>query len=181
VHFLLLLLLLLLQSNQVSWKKLGPYNLKCRKVLQLQPYQATQLQQQQDGSSSEACAMDTSSTPTAASAAAANAAAAAVAAAAAAAGGPEAMQHDGPKQPPQQQQQQFSGLSVNIGNSSSSRPSSLHLHSSCFMGNSSSNNHTLGGAAVDGAAAVDYILKFETQMYKIRDDEYAIDVQVRQG
>jgi hypothetical protein len=47
------------------------------------------------------------------------------------------------------------------------------------MGNCSSSNHTLGAVAVDGAAAVDYILKFETQMYKIRDDEYAIDVQVR--
>jgi hypothetical protein len=152
-------------------------------VLQLQPYQAQQLlqQQQQDGSSSEACAMDTSSTPTAASAAAAaHAAAAAVAAAAAAAGGPEAMQHDGPKQP-QQQQQMMPGLSVSISNSSSNRPSSLHLHSSSFMGNCSSSNHTLGAVAVDGTSAVEYVLKFETQMYKIRDDEYAIDVQVRQG
>jgi hypothetical protein len=91
------------------------------------------------------------------------------------------MQHDSPKQQPlqQQQQQQMPGLSINTGNSSSNRPSSLHLHSSSFMGNSSSSsNHTLGIVTGDGAAAVEHILKFETQMYKIRDDEYAIDVQV---
>ncbi|WIA14302.1 hypothetical protein OEZ85_002836 [Tetradesmus obliquus] len=46
----------------------------------------------------------------------------------------------------------------------------------------SSSSHTLGGAAGDGAAAaVEHILKFEAQMYKIRDDEYAIDVQRLEG
>lgn len=30
-----------------------------------------------------------------------------------------------------------------------------------------------------GSQAVDYLLKFEFQMYKVRDDEYAMDMQVR--
>jgi hypothetical protein len=158
-----------LQVHEVFWKKLGPYNLKCRKIVCLQP----QLQPDNSGSTETAMAMETSSTPTAA-------------AAAAAAAGPEAMQHDGNdstattfKQ--QQQQQQQAGPT--------SHPGLLLNSITCSNSATGTSGHSLAvtgstGSSVQqqqqhgGGGAIEYVLKFETQMYKIRDDEYAIDVQV---
>jgi hypothetical protein len=49
-------------------------------------------------------------------------------------------------------------------------------------GNSSSKGLAAGistaSLAADGQT-VEYLIKFETQMYKMRDEEYSIDVQVR--
>jgi hypothetical protein len=232
-----LLLLLLLQVHQVCWKKLGPYNLKCRKVrphspvarrdldldthaiekdiclqqeshlsgllvrclsrplallmqpaliqwlsclqvVQLKPQKPLQQlepaqQQQQDGN--EPVAMDTC-TP-AASSSGAGAAEAAVAAAAVATGssddgGPDAMQQDTPR--PQ-------------GPGEAAAAAAAGHSGVVLMDASSSSSGARGGlysqlqqqlSAGGGQPVLEYTLKFETQMYKLRDDEYSFDIQV---
>lgn len=174
---------LFLQANQVTWKKLGPYNLKCRKVVHLRPLAAGSQQQQQQqpdqqqsqqqldsNSSNEPVAMDTSCTgcgETTASGAS-NAAAAAMDAQ----NGPEAMQHDSG---PQQQQQQQQGRDDASMSAQSTAHPGLVLHNINTGVSGSSGNHSTGAQA---GGYAEHVLKFETQMYKIRDDEYAIDVQV---
>jgi hypothetical protein len=146
-------------------------HLKPQKPLQQQQL-GQQQQQQQD--SNEPVAMETC-TPTGSSAgAAASAAAAAVAAAAAAAGsgssdggGPDAMQQDTPR--PQ-------------GPADTAAAAGQVSHSGVapMDASNSSGATAFGQQQQQGlAGGLEYVLKFETQMYKIREDEYSFDVQVR--
>lgn len=183
-----------LQSYQITWKKLGPYNLKCRKVITLKPqkplqHPERQLQQQQSLDGSEH--METCTPTAATAAAAASDAAAAVAAAAGSAsgstdgGGPDAMQQDTPR-PLGPGEAAAAGGAVGR----SSHPGVL-MGGMGDAGSSSGGKAGMGGGfgqqqqqqqqSVGGVPVLEYVLKFETQLYKIREEEYSFDIQRLDG
>jgi hypothetical protein len=168
--------LLLTQPALLLW-------LFCLQVIQLKPQKPLQQlepaqQQQQDGN--EPVAMDTC-TPTASSSGAA-AAEAAVAAAAAATGssdggGPDAMQQDTPR--PQGPSEAAAGAAAAAAGHSGVVPMDASSSSGARGGlyNQLQQQLSAGG----GQPVLEYTLKFETQMYKLRDDEYSFDIQVGRG
>jgi hypothetical protein len=154
-------------------------------VIQLKPQKPLQqlspLQQQQQlqlggggGGDGEAVAMDTC-TPTTSPgvAAAADAAAAAVAAAAGGSddgGGPDAMQQDTPRP------QGLSDTAAAAGCHSSDLGDGHAAPMDGISGSGARQQLSAGGTPV-----LEYTLKFETQMYRLRDDEYSFDIQVRRA
>ncbi|KAI8473376.1 MAG: kinase-like domain-containing protein [Monoraphidium minutum] len=152
-----------LQANGVSWKKAAPYNLKCRRVVTLHPTRlsrmsedggggARQQQQQQGGGG----------------------------------GGADEMQQDpshhpgGPGQEQQQHEQQqpapFGGKpSAPIALASPGHAAARAAAQAAVGGAPG------GGGGGGGGQAVEYLVKFECQLYKLRDEEYAVDVQRLEG
>lgn len=141
-------------------------------VIQLKPQKPLQqlqsAQQQQDGN--EAVAMDTC-TPTASSS---GAAAAPACTGSSDGGGPDAMQQDTPR--PQGPGEAAAAAAAG--------------HSGVVPMDASSSSGARGGlysqlqqqlSAGGGQPVLEYTLKFETQMYKLRDDEYSFDIQVGWG
>jgi hypothetical protein len=148
-------------------------------VIQLKPQKPLQEQLQSQHSGEEPVAMDTCTPTASAAGAAADAAQAAVAAAAAGSssdggGGPDAMQQDTPR--PQ-------------GPSEAAAAAGLVPASALGGLMDGSNSGVRGGLGaafgaqqqqqLGGGGGLQYTLKFETQMYKIREDEYSVDIQVR--
>jgi len=126
--------------HSIQWKKLGPYNLKCRKVVSVKPSHLNRMSE--DGIAPDVFLIRAGHGNGASSSGGS---------------GQDDMQQDG---------KPIIGVpGAPAGNS---------------VGRHGSGSVSTASLAADGQS-VEYLIKFEMQMYKMRDEEYAIDVQRLEG
>ncbi|KAJ9505516.1 hypothetical protein QJQ45_021086, partial [Haematococcus lacustris] len=170
-------LLRVLQAAGIAWKKIGPYNVKCRKMVQLQPFGSGQMSD--DGDEDRLDGMDTTSSPPGASASLAHPATAhphrhhppAHPCPPSHPGHGPPMQHghnsvpNGPGSQPASQSSQQQGAGQGGGQEQGTPAGAAH-------------EGVGGGLEGEGQSGVLHTeLKFECQVYKVREEEYMIDVQ----
>jgi 5'-AMP-activated protein kinase catalytic alpha subunit len=161
------------QFNGIQWKKLGPYNLKCRRVVTLHPSRLGRMSEDGSGDAEGAAAEGSAREQQRQQQQQLKGGGGLGVAGGGGGGGPDAMQQD-PGVPP--------GLELHAASQAARMAGSAPL---AISGPGHAAARAAAQAAVanggGGGQAVDYLVKFECQLYKIRDDEYAVDVQRLEG
>ncbi|KAI8466197.1 MAG: kinase-like domain-containing protein [Monoraphidium minutum] len=178
----------LYRAHQISWKKAGPYNLKCRRMVTLYPKRLGRMSEDSDGGGAPpgGPALSAPLAPGGALEAGGGGSGAALNGGAGAdgkgggggGGGAEEMQQDGPD-------------GGGAGAAAAPRPPPLVLKPPNGGPPPASPGRAVaaprrasapgGTAGEEGRQAVEYLVRFECQLYKLREEEYAVDVQRLEG
>jgi len=180
------------KANHVSWKKTGPYNLKCRRIVTLHPARLGRMSE--DGSEPDTAA-DGVRQHKRVLKMGGGGGGGGVGVGAVGDDGGDAMQQDLSVPPvlegqhqqlqPQPMQQHLNHHHLTLHQQQQLLASAPIPFSS--LGGSAAATRAAAQAAVmtngggAGGQSVDYLVKFECQLYKLKDDEYSMDVQRLEG
>ncbi|GBF87975.1 snf1-related kinase [Raphidocelis subcapitata] len=147
-----------LAANRIAWKKLGPYNLKCRIIVTLRPSRLGRMSED-DPPLSEAAARAGSGSSGGRGRGGGGGGGGG--------DGDDAMQQDSPTAPP-----------APPAAAAAAAAAAPPLKSAAATPGRAVPAPRGGGG---GGTDVDYLIRFECQLYRLREEEYAVDVQRLEG